>query len=118
MRLWAAILATMALAGCGVPGVGALLGGGPKVAANVQAGQTNSQTIGVTRAPAPVLRDVTADRVRQSADENKVAADRVETVVVNEVPAWVILLALAGWLLPSPGEIGRWIARRLGWDDR
>ena len=103
----------LALAGCGslpLPGIG-----GPNVAANVQAGQTNYQTIGITRAPAPVLRDVSAGVVRQSADENRVSADRVDTVVVNEVPAWVILLALVGWLLPSPGEIGRAMARRIGW---
>lgn len=107
------LVALLALAGCGslsLPGFG-----GPNVAANVQAGQSNTQTIGTTRAPAPVVRDVTADRVRQSADENRVSADRVETVVVNEVPAWVILLALVGWLLPSPQQIGRGLARRIGW---
>lgn len=115
MRLWAAFLAILALASCSALPMVAGLGGGPNVAANVQAGQNNTQTIGVTRAPAPQIKTVTADRVRQSADENKVGADRVETVVVNEVPAWVILLALLGWMLPSPGEIGRFFARRIGW---
>jgi hypothetical protein len=108
-------LAVLALLGaCGPLGLPSL-GGGPNVAANVQAGQNNTQTIGIARAPAPQIKTVTADRVRQSADENKVAADRVETVVVNEVPAWVILLALLGWMLPSPGEIGRAVSRRIGW---
>lgn len=108
------VVLCLVLGGCS--GLAALpgLGGGPNVAANVQAGQTNNQTIGTTRAPAPAIKSVVADRVRQSADENRVSADRVETVVVNEVPAWVILLALVGWILPSPGEIGRKVSRWFG----
>lgn len=106
-------LAALALAGCSATQVAkgaaqAALGGGPSVAANVQAGQTNAQTIGTTRSAAPVLRDVTADQVRQSADENRVSADRVESVVVNEgLPIWaLVLIAL---LVPSPVQ---WAARQ------
>lgn len=50
----------------------------------------------------PQARDI-----RQSQDTNKVQADRVETVVVNELPPWILLLLILGWLLPSPGEMGR-----------
>ena len=33
-------------------------------------------------------------------------ADEVKTVVINEVPIWIILVAIIGWLLPTPTQIG------------
>lgn len=86
-----------------------LTGGGPNVAANVQAGETNSQTIGTTSNTDQSIVRPQARDIRQSSDTNKVQADSVETVVVNEVPVWVILLLILGWLFPSPNEIGRYI---------
>ena len=79
------------------------------MAANTQIGKTNTQTLGTTNNTEQRLSVNQADRVKQSSDTNKVNADKVETIVVNEVPAWVILLLVLGWLFPSPNEIGRWI---------
>jgi hypothetical protein len=81
-----------------------LTGGGPNVAANVQAGKTNSQTLGTTR----ITEQKTNNGDIQSV-EAKVSAEAVEKVVVYEVQPWVVLLLILGWLLPSPNEIGRWI---------
>jgi hypothetical protein len=89
--------------------LGILTGGGPNVAANTQVGKTNTQTIGTTNNVEQKLENPVANTIKQSNDSNSVQADRVETVVVNEVPVWVILLLLLGWLLPSPNEMGRWI---------
>jgi len=94
---------------CSSGALGILTGGGPNVAANVQAGKTNSQTIGTTNNVEQKLENPVANTIKQSNDSNSVQADRVETVIVNEVPVWVILLLLLGWLLPSPNEMGRWI---------
>jgi len=94
---------------CSSGALGILTGGGPNVAANVQAGKTNSQTIGTTNNVEQKLENPVANTIKQSNDSNSVQADRVETVVVNEVPVWVVLLLLLGWLLPSPNEMGRWI---------
>ena len=93
-------------AGCDNP-LSLLTGGGPNLAANVQAGKTNSQTIGTTQVTEQKLVRPKARNIRQSSDTNKVQAEEVKTVVVNEVPMWVILLLILGWLFPSPGEIGR-----------
>jgi len=90
--------------------IGLLTGGGPNVAANTQAGKTNTQTIGTTTINEQKLVRPQARDIRQTADTNQVRSDNVETVVVNEVPVWVILLLILGWLFPSPGEIGRSIA--------
>lgn len=106
--------AILALAGCtGVArGVaGAALGGGPNVAANVQGGKTNTQTVGTTQITEQKLDRVTADKIEQSTGDNVVRTERVERITVrNEAPPWVWLLLIAGWVLPSPGEITRALA--------
>lgn len=102
------------LTGCGTVGnpLKFLSGGGTNVAANTQIGKTNSQTLGTTTNIAPtvdVRPNSRVDTIDQSNNTSKVSSDRVESVVVNEVPVWVVILLILGWLLPSPNEIGRWI---------
>lgn len=89
-----------------------LTGGGPNVAANVQAGKTNSQTIGTTNNVAPTVSvrpNSRVDTIDQRNTTTRVSSDAVETVVVNEYPPWLILAfgILCGFLIPSPGEIAR-----------
>lgn len=99
---------TLTTASCSSNPLGLLMGGGPKVAANIQAGKTNSQTIGTTnnveqKVEAPIIsRDLV-----QSSDTTEVKADKVEKVQISNTEPWVILLLILGWLLPSPNEIGR-----------
>ena len=99
------------LSGCSsLNPLGMLTGSGVNTAANVQAGKTNSQTVGTTSITEQKLVRPKARNIRQTADTNQVRSDSVETVVMNEVPMWVILLLILGWLFPSPGEIGRSVA--------
>jgi len=99
------------LTGCGTVAnpLKFLSGGGTNVAANTQVGKTNTQTVGTTNNTEQRLSVNQADKVNQATDTNKVKADKVENVIVNEIPAWVVLLLILGWLLPSPNEIGRWV---------
>ena len=103
------------LTGCDNP-LSLLTGSGPNIAANTQAGQTNSQTIGQSNRNAPQVSlkpKSRVDTVDQSNRSNKVEADSVEAVVVNELPAWlvgvfVMLLIMWSyllWKLPSPDQI-------------
>ena len=93
--------------------IGLLTGGGPNVAANTQAGKTNTQTIGTTTINEQELVRPQARDIRQTADTNQVRSDSVETVVVNELPVWMIgvflmLLVMWSyllWMLPSPDQI-------------
>lgn len=106
------------MAACSTSPLSLLTGGGPNVAANVQAGETNSQTIGTTelQETSVSVRDNTGGSVVQSQttnDDTRVQAENVKTVVVNEVPAWVVLLLILGWLLPSHNEIARWFRQRV-----
>lgn len=96
-RNWAACLALSAatLGGCGLTP--------PVVVPNVQAGKTNTQTIGTTQIREQVLVRPQAREINQSADENKLRVERVETIVQNEGPNpwWIVALVLA-ILLDSP----------------
>lgn len=85
------------------------LTGGTNVAANTQIGKTNTQTVGTTNnTDAGIRTDGNVDTINQDFDSgNKVATDRVDNLTINEIPIWVILLLLLGWLLPTPTQIGQ-----------
>ena len=132
MRSLVLILA-LSLAGCtGIGGAavksvaGAALGvdGRPSLSADVQAGKSNARSaVGDSKVTdikvAPVVRDSAFETLKQdnrtSADERTVNADRVETVVVNQIPNWLLaamagmifLFGVVGWMSPQP----RWIRR-------
>ena len=77
------------------------------MAANTQLGQENNQTIGQSnRTSLSVVRPQARDIV-QTQNDKQVVSDRVETLTINEIPAWIILLAIIGWLLPTPQEMLR-----------
>ena len=79
-----------------------LLGGlspGVNTAANVQAGKENTQA---------VVSQTTRNEAGRDVNTAQVQADTAE-VTIQEIPPWVVLLLIVGWLLPSPNEIGRWI---------
>lgn len=100
----AALLLIATLTGCSSLPLGFLGGGGTNVAANTQVGKENRQAIASFESGDVVRKDV--------------EAGQVETVTINngEIPPWVLLVALLGWLLPSPGEMGRGIYRLLKGD--
>ncbi len=116
------LITVLALSACSATQVAqgvAGLGGGPNVAAatSIQAGKANLKSIGdakVVEIKGPTARpenvETFTQNSTQSADEQTVQADRVETVVVNQVPNWLLaaMFALAvtfgavGWLSPQP----------------
>lgn len=91
----------VSLAGCSSNPLSLLTGGGPNVAANTQLGQQNTQTIGSSETVKTDIKDVQGDVV-QSNDKQAVKADRVETVVVNEYPVWLIIAFVVAVFLDSP----------------
>jgi len=87
------------------------LSGGTNVAANTQLGKTNTQTLGTTNnTDAGIKTTGDVENINQDFDSgNKVATDRVDNLTINEIPVWVILLLILGWLLPTPTQIGQGI---------
>jgi hypothetical protein len=97
----------MLLSGCaGALPLGLLGGGGPNVAANVQAGRENRQTAVGFEERVEAGRDVI---------QKEVETGQVDTLNVTnqDIPPWVLLVALIGWLLPTPTQMGQAIGRAL-----
>lgn len=95
------------LAGCsGIPSF--LTGGGPNIAANVQAGKENTQQAVANQTRKEAGRDI----VEQ---QTPVVAENIKEVNIQQTPIWMIILLVLGWLLPSPNEIARWIRGLFRW---
>lgn len=107
-----AILLTVS--GCSAVG-GALVkeviggGGGPSLNVDAQVGKENTkQVVGQQERRTVIAGD--SSTVTVTERKEKVAADTVETIVVNErTPPWIWLLLVVGWIAPSPNEIGRFL---------
>lgn len=92
-----------ALAACSGPlGAAAdlLTNDGPSVNTNAQVGRENRQAV--------VTNEATAGR-DQVEIATKLETETIREVQIrNDAPWWIWAIAILGWLLPSPGEIGRW----------
>lgn len=106
-----ALMFTLSLTGCGKSPLSLLSGGAPSIVApNTQVGKQNNQTLGSSTVQEFGETTIQADKLNSTQNQTtKINANDVQTVVVNEVPAWIILLLVVGWLLPSPNEMARWI---------
>ena len=107
------LILVLLLSGCSALNPLSFLGSGVNTAANTQAGKQNNQTIGTSTVQEFGTQTAQAEKVNNSQGQTtRVNATEVQTVVVNEVPTWIVLLLVLGWLFPSPGEMGRIIR---GW---
>jgi hypothetical protein len=104
---WLTLVLFVVLAGCGGP-LSLLTGGGPNLAAQVQAGKENTQQVVAYQETTKIGRD----SIQQ---DNPISAESIKEVNIQQTPIWIILLLVLGWLLPSPNEIARWIRGLFGW---
>ena len=90
------------LSGCGLSSLGLLTGGGggPTVNSNAQIGKENRQT-GLS-----FEEEITAGRDVVSKEIETGSVDSLNILNTN-IPPWVIILLILGWLLPTPTEMGR-----------
>ena len=110
MRLALALTLVLFLGGCLSPlGLLSSFGGGggdsgTTVTANTQIGKENNQSA------IDQSRDISGENVNvnQSQGAFSVDGDAGNVKVLNQdIPMWIILLAVLGWMLPSPIEIWR-----------
>lgn len=113
---WTFLLLFLFLVSCSSVAPFLLPSGGTNVAANTQLGKNNTQTIGTTEVKEQQTQVETVQGdVKQSSDENVVSTEKIDSFVLNQGPDfWYMVLLIVGWLLPSPGEIGRSILRLFG----
>ena len=101
------LVLTLFLSGCGLSTLMSLGGsGGPTVNSNAQLVKENRQSI----FSAEQSEEVTAGRdVIQTEIIKEVETGKVENldIINTNIPPWVILLLILGWLLPTPTEIAR-----------
>ena len=98
-----ALALAILLAGCGALPLGMLGGGGPNVAANVQAGKENTQQLVANQERTEAGRDIITET-------KQVEAASVESVTINnvsDIPIWIWIALVVGWVLPSPQEMAR-----------
>ena len=95
------------LSGCGLTSILPFGGsGGPTVNSNAQIGKENRQSV----VSVEQKEEVTAGRdVVQTEIIKEVETGKVENLDITNtnIPPWVILLLILGWLLPTPTEIAR-----------
>lgn len=96
LKALATLSCVLLLSGCLNP-LSFLGGGGPNVAANVQAGAENNQT------GAQVGDILKADTINSGVSPSGSVGSF--SISNQDIPVWVILLLILGWILPSPREI-------------
>ena len=99
------LLLALLLSSCGLTSL-LPTGGGTNVAANTQIGKENKQAV-VTYEEEETTsagRDIITTEVLK-----EVEAGPVDTLKINNtnIPPWVLLVLLLGWVLPTPTQIGR-----------
>jgi hypothetical protein len=97
------LVLTLLLSGCGLTSILPFGGsGGPTVNSNAQIGAENRQAAVSVEQTTSAGRDII-----QTTKE--VETGKVENLDITNtnIPPWVILLLILGWLLPTPTEIGR-----------
>ena len=98
------LVLTLLLSSCGLTSF--IPTGGTNVAANTQLGKENKQAV-VTYEEEETTsagRDIITTEVLK-----EVEAGPVDTLKINNtnIPPWVLLVLLLGWVLPTPTQIGR-----------
>lgn len=95
------------LAGAAISG-----GGGPDVAANVQAGRSNLQTIGAATVSDQRVIRPQARTIEQTTGGQTVRPETVERLEIrNGAPwglvVWLVVALVLGWILPTPAQMWR-----------
>ena len=103
------LILTLFLSGCGLSTLLSLGGsGGPTVNSNAQIGKENRQAVMSVEQSEEVSagRDVVQTEIIKEVETGSVGS---LDIINPNIPPWVMLLLILGWLLPTPTEIGRGI---------
>lgn len=101
------LISSLTLSGCGLSALGLFGGGGgPTVNSNAQIGKENKQAVVTYEEEESnnAGRDIIKTEVVK-----EVETDRVEKLTISNqnIPPWVLILLLLGWLLPTPSQMGK-----------
>ncbi len=101
------LILVLFLSGCGLSTLLPLGGSdGPTVNSNAQIGAENRQAV----VSVEQTEELTAGRDVVTTEVSKeIETGMVEKLNIQNIPPWVMILLLLGWLLPTPTEMGRGI---------
>ena len=103
LNLIGSLCLILLLSSCGLTSLPFLGGGGgPTVNSNAQIGKENTQQV--------VAQQTTQDAGRDIVTETKeVEAKSIEDLTIKNtnIPVWVMILLILGWLLPTPTQMGQ-----------
>ena len=103
LNLIGSLCLILLLSSCGLTSLPFLGGGsGPTVNSNAQIGKENTQQV--------VAQQTTQDAGRDIVTETKeVEAKSIEDLTIKNtnIPVWVMVLLILGWLLPTPTQMGQ-----------
>jgi len=95
------LLVALLLSSCGLSTLLPLGGsGGPTVNSNAQIGAENRQSVMSVENTTSAGRDIVTKEVETGKVENL-------DIINTNIPPWVMLLLILGWLLPTPTEMIR-----------
>ena len=103
------LLLCLLLSGCGIMSLLPFGGSsGPTVNSNAQIGAENRQAVMSVEQTEEVTagRDVVQTEIIKEVETGSVGS---LDIINTNIPPWVMLLLILGWLLPTPTEIGRGI---------
>jgi hypothetical protein len=106
-KLLLILIASSFVSSCGLTALNPFSSkGGPTVNANVLAGKENTQQLVAQQSRQDAGRDINTTTTKK-----EVEAETVEEIKITNtnIPIWVMLLLLLGWLLPTPTDIARGI---------
>jgi len=93
------LLLCLLLSGCGIMSLLPFGGSsGPTVNSNAQIGAENRQSAVSIEETTSAGRDIVTKEIETGM---------VEKLNIQNIPPWVMILLLLGWLLPTPTEMGR-----------
>jgi hypothetical protein len=94
------LVLTLLLSSCGLTSLLPFGSGGPTVNSNAQIGKENRQSVVSVEQTTTAGRDIVTKEVETGS---------VETLEIfnTNIPPWVIVLLILGWLLPTPTEMAR-----------
>jgi len=99
------LVLTLLLSSCGLTSF--IPAGGTNVAANTQLGKENKQAV-VTN-ETEENNNAGRDIITETKEVEAGPVERLDITNTN-IPPWVMILLLLGWLLPTPTQIGQSIA--------
>lgn len=106
-KLLLILIASSFVSSCGLTALNPFSSkGGPSVNANVLAGKENTQQLVGQQDNQDAGRDINTTTIKKEIETEKVEEIKITN---TNIPIWVMLLLLLGWLLPTPTDIGRGI---------